>query len=316
MTPDPEPLTTFPTTIAADDRARTRMAVIFARDHPKLEGYAIAPVSNASPVYYKIKTGKAALSTMEACCPKAGAGIPALHVALCYEPREDLAYRVAVQSIGQHASSPIEIRPVDLKTLIDRGWYTRPTDRGSDGILRDVLSKHPMATEHAVARFFVPALYGFKGWVLSADCDILVRADLSELFALADPQYAVMVVKHDDYKGRDTTKMDGQVQSRYDRKLWSSVCMWQCSHPAHLVLRPGQFGILNRWPGRDLHGFKWLKDDEIGELPHTFNHLVGIDPPNPDAKIVHYTKGLPSMAGYESCEFSDEWRAIAEERAA
>ena len=73
--------------------------------------------------------------------------------------------------------------------------------------------------------------------------------------------------------------------------------------------------------GLELHQFKWLEsDDEIGALPPVWNHLVGYNPPNPDAALVHYTIGGPYFEEYRDCEFSEEWFAerdamlFAEER--
>jgi hypothetical protein len=37
--------------------------------------------------------------------------------------------------------------------------------------------------------------------------------------------------------------------------------------------------------------------------------LVGEYPPNPNAAVAHFTLGVPTMKGYEDCEFADEWRA-------
>jgi hypothetical protein len=121
-----------------------------------------------------------------------------------------------------------------------------------------------------------------------------------------------MVVKH-EYQPREAAKMDGQIQTAYARKNWSSVILWNCAHPAHRVLR---MGMLNRLPGRDLHAFCWLKDEEIGTLCQTWNWLVGttavpadIDPAR-IVKIAHFTLGTPDMPGYEDQEFADEWRAV------
>lgn len=318
---DPDPLTVLTPTVQADERGRERMAVNYAMRYPTADGYVIAPIHPKGGEFFRVARGKATRKTADECLPRTAARLSSgmLRVALCYDQREQVAYQVARTSLLAHATArPVDVTPLDIRTLLHRGWYTRPTDR-LDGRLVDVLSADrtdkggkPMSTEHANARFFTPALYDFKGWALSADCDILVRADIAELFALADPRYAVMVVKHPDYQPGSSTKMDGQVQTAYNRKLWSSLTLWHCAHPAHLVLRPGEFGILNRWPGRDLHAFRWLKDDEIGELPSTWNHLVGIAPPRADASLVHFTLGTPDMEGFGECEYADEWRAIAD----
>lgn len=225
---------------------------------------------------------------------------------LGWDPREQDAYRVACASIDR-TTPRARVQPISIQHL--PGLYTRPTEHRSNGLLWDVISEAPMSTIHAVARFFVPIIVGNPtGWALFSDGDILVRRDLTELFALADERYAVMVVQH-DYTPTSTTKMDGQVQTAYARKLWSSVILWNLGHFAHMELGP----LLNTVPGRDLHRFCWLKDEEIGALPSEWNHLVGISPPRPDAGLVHFTLGLPSMAGYADCEYAEEWRTYDRE---
>ena len=55
--------------------------------------------------------------------------------------------------------------------------------------------------------------------------------------------------------------------------------------------------MVNTLPGRDLHRFCWLEDDEIGELPPEWNHLVGIDPDTKAARpaLLHYTLGTAEV---------------------
>lgn len=224
-------------------------------------------------------------------------------VFLGWDDREAQAYAVAARSIRARSLHPVEIEAIALGNLRDRGWYTRPTER-RDGRLWDCISEAPMSTEFAISRFFVAHLMDFKGWALFADCDILCRGDIGDLFDLADPKYAVMCVKH-NYTPTETRKMDDQQQLAYPRKLWSSVTLWNCSHPAHEELTIDR---LNQYAGRDLHAFRWLWDEQIGSLPGDWNHLVGIDPPNPKARLSHYTLGTPDLPGYEDSEFADEWR--------
>ena len=168
-----------------------------------------------------------------------------------------------------------------------------------------------MATEFACSRFLVPRLAG-SGWALFMDCDMLVRTDLFKLFQIADPNKAVMVVKH-NHQPVETTKMDGQAQTKYPRKNWSSVMLFNCDHPANKKLTSE---LVNSVPGRDLHRFCWLKDDEIGELDPKWNWLVGHSDPAIDPAIVHFTDGIPTMPGYEDCAFADEWRVELERWAA
>jgi hypothetical protein len=143
-----------------------------------------------------------------------------------------------------------------------------------------------------------------SGWALYVDCDFMFRAPIENLFALADDGYAVQVVKH-AHVPAETVKMVGQPQTSYPRKNWSSLILWNCNDPAHDFIRP------NERPGLQLHQFDWLRNDEIGELPFEWNHLVGYSRPNMDAKAVHFTQGVPSMPGYEDCEHAREWRNYA-----
>lgn len=224
-----------------------------------------------------------------------------------YDARERDAFTIACTSIRQHAREPVDIMAVDLNVLQARGLYQRPLDL-RDGKLWDVISGAPMSTEFAISRFFVPMLatqYCDEpwDWAVFMDCDVLLRADIHELFDLADPTKALQCVQHKQEQGA-AIKMDGQTQTFYARKNWSSVMLLNLRHPAHRTLTATK---LNTWTGRALHGFNWLADEFIGALPAEWNHLVGVDAPDPEAKLVHYTLGIPRMPGYETCEHSGEW---------
>jgi hypothetical protein len=147
-----------------------------------------------------------------------------------------------------------------------------------------------------------------RNWAIFADADVMARADLMELLRCGDKTKACMVVKH-NHQPTSTTKMDGQIQTAYARKNWSSVVLWNCDHPKTRMLTPD---IVNRERGLWLHQFTWLDDNDIGELDPRWNHLVGEMPRRPDAKLVHFTTGTPNLAGHEHDEFSDEWRAELE----
>lgn len=218
-----------------------------------------------------------------------------------FDPREADAFAVARHSINRHLITPIPVRGVVLTNLRTGGLYNRPTSR-REGRLWDDISEAPMATEFSCSRFLVPAL-AKSGWAVFMDCDMLVRTDLLKLFALCDPAKAVMVVKH-NYQPTEGMKMDGQVQLRYARKNWSSMVAFNCDHEANKALT---VEMINSLPGRDLHAFKWLDDDLIGELDPKWNWLVGHSDPAIDPAIVHFTEGLPSLSQYADCAYADEW---------
>lgn len=159
-----------------------------------------------------------------------------------------------------------------------------------------------MSTEFAISRFMVPFLQQ-KGWALFADCDILAVGDIAELFALADDKYAVMVVKH-LHDPRENLKMDGQVQTKYKRKNWSSVVLWNCEHPAHDALTVDD---IEKRKGLDLHQFFWLSDEQIGDLPVKWNWLAGVSPPINDFGIIHYTLGGPWFEDWKGGPMDSLW---------
>ena len=105
----------------------------------------------------------------------------------------------------------------------------------------------------------------YKGWALFIDCDIVFLENVENLFALADDKYAVMCVQH-EFNPKPGLKMDGQVQTVYPRKNWSSVVLWNCSHPSNEKISVDRVNNPNH-DGAFFHRFSWLHDDEIGNCP-------------------------------------------------
>jgi lipopolysaccharide biosynthesis glycosyltransferase len=208
-----------------------------------------------------------------------------------YDTREDIAYRVCEYSIYKNSPSA-DVKSLKQSQLKRDGLYTRGIDPLS-------------STEFTFTRFMVPILTNYQGWALFCDCDIVWDCDIAELFKLADPTKAVMVVKH-DHKPTSTTKMDGKEQTQYPRKNWSSVILWNCEHPSNQKLT---IEDVNTKDGAYLHRFQWLHDHEIGELPAKYNFLVGwnkeaeVGPP----KAYHWTEGGPWFDKYKDCEYKDIW---------
>jgi lipopolysaccharide biosynthesis glycosyltransferase len=121
------------------------------------------------------------------------------------------------------------------------------------------------------------------------DIDYLCLADLAELFALCDDRYAAMVSKN-------VKKFE-----------WASMIMFNCGHPANRVLTPDY--VEDPKQARAPHGLDWLPDHLVGDLPREWNHLVGYDKPRSDAKLVHYTQGMPIFEETQGSEYTNEWLA-------
>jgi len=127
-----------------------------------------------------------------------------------YDPREAVAFSVLAFSIHRRASVPVTIAPLMLSQL--GRLMTR--------------ERHPLqSTDFAFSRFLTPLLSGYTGWSIFTDCDMLVLDDVAELWALRDERYAVQVVKH-DHRPREESKFLGAPQTRYEKKNWSSVMLF------------------------------------------------------------------------------------------
>ena len=209
-----------------------------------------------------------------------------------FDSKEVVAYHVLAQSIIEHASTPVAFSPIVLSHL--QGLFTRE---------RNALQ----STEFSFSRFMVPYLSGYEGWSLFVDCDMLARADIAELWALRDERFAVMCVKH-DYQPKTDTKFLGQTQTKYQKKNWSSVMLF--NNRRCRALTPD---FVNTATGLELHQFKWLDgDDQIGELPSAWNHLVNEYDYRGDAKLVHFTDGGPYFDEYRNDDYAEEWFATRE----
>ena len=135
---------------------------------------------------------------------------------------------------------------------------------------------------------------------------MILTTDIKELFDQADDQYAVMCVQH-DYKVTESTKMDGQKQTIYPRKNWSSMVLWNCGHPSNKTVTK-DFVNNPEITGAYLHRFSWLKDEEIGSLDHTWNYLMGVYNDIEKPKLIHYTEGGPWFENYRYCDYHQLWK--------
>ena len=220
-----------------------------------------------------------------------------LKIFIGWDSREDIAYQVCKQSILEHTSVPVEISPLKLKTLQKQNLYWRDVDKLA-------------STEFTFSRFLVPELNLFDGWALFIDCDFLFLDDVAKLFAQTNNKYAVMCAQH-DYTPKEGVKMDGQTQTVYPRKNWSSMMLFNCSHPSNKILTRELVNDEST-TGQYLHRFSWLKDKEIGKISHEWNWLVGWYKESKDGKpsALHYTEGGPWFKEYEDCDYAVNWYKV------
>ncbi len=210
-----------------------------------------------------------------------------IRIFIGYDPRETVAWHVLSHSLLARSSEPLAITPLALQNL--GPLMTR--------------ERNPLqSTDFSFSRFLTPHLSGYEGWSLFMDCDMLVLDDIAKLWALRDERYAVMCVKH-DHRPEETVKFLGAPQTPYGKKNWSSVMLFNNARCKALTPE-----YVNGASGLELHQFKWLaSDDEIGEIPRAWNHLVGYDAPAAGMSNVHYTIGGPYFNEYLDCEYGEEW---------
>lgn len=221
-----------------------------------------------------------------------------------WDARETNNYAVCVHSARTLMTRHIPMHGVVLDFLRQRKLYTRPVEH-RDGRLWDPISDAPMSTEFANSRFLVPHLQR-SGWALFMDCDMMFRADPNEVFDHVDSSKAVICVKH-DHVPTEGLKKSGELQTKYSRKNWSSFMLINCDHPANQKLT---LEMINTVPGRDLHAFCWLADDEIGELPKEWNYLVSVNERLANPKLVHWTLGSPNILPEDRTEFYTDYHFL------
>ena len=210
-----------------------------------------------------------------------------INVFIGYDNKERVAYNVLSHSIIQNSTKPVAITPIALNNLKDD--FVRE---------RNNLS----STEFSFSRFMIPHLMNYQGWALFMDCDMLMFEDIAELWRMRDDSKAIQVCKH-DYTPKEDTKFLGQVQTKYEKKNWSSFMLMNCKKCT--TLTPD---YVNKASGLELHQFKWLEGDHlIGDLPLEWNWLVGEYEHKDDVKNVHYTKGGPWFEEYRECDYSKDW---------
>lgn len=209
-----------------------------------------------------------------------------------FDPREAIGAHVFLQSIVSKCSLPVEA--VALTPQLGKELGIESEGTNSFGKMR----------------FAIPALCDFRGFAIYLDgSDMLCRGDLAELWGMRSGWEALQVVKH-DYQTQHPRKYIGtdleSDNQDYPRKNQSSAMIFNCGH--YLNKRSLNIQQLKDTPASYFHRFSWLTEERIGELPVEWNWLVGENQFNPQAKIAHFTLGMPGFSHYSDSEYADEWK--------
>jgi len=143
-------------------------------------------------------------------------------------------------------------------------------------------------TDFTYSRFLVPYLSGYKGKSIFIDSDFLCLADIWELVeSIKRPEPVVIV--------------DNKLQ--FER---ASMMVFQ-NNLCEFTLTPKKIDD----EANKLYDFAWAAS--VGYVAKEWNHLVGYDQPNPNAKLIHFTQGIPCFPETADCEFAAEWMTEAQQ---
>ena len=230
------------------------------------------------------------------------------HIFIGWDNREAISGIVCKYSIlksTKYLESNIHF--LEQKQLRKEKLYYRKSFTNANGQYFDSIDNKPFSTEFSFTRFLVPEIcrqQQLDGWALFLDGDIVVNTDIHKLFDLADDRYGVMWVKFNWLPDKsDKQKMDGMIQTRYNKKLWSSMMLFNLNHPD--VKKLDHISV-NQSTGSYLHKFQWIKDKDIGPLPEEWNFVPGVTN-SKTPKAIHYTKGGPWFEEYKDCDYGEVW---------
>ena len=154
-------------------------------------------------------------------------------------------------------------------------------------VLAQLPIKRKGLTEFTYSRYMVPRLCNYFGNALFLDADMLVLDDIWKLDDLCAPQMkGVSVVPHEKRK--------------FERPSLMYFNNARCRRLTPELIETGVPQTLD-----------WA--DSIGEIPSEWNHLVGYDNQRTDAKIVHFTQGIPCFPETKDHEYSAEWHREAKQ---
>lgn len=212
-----------------------------------------------------------------------------LNVYIGYDTNRSIVHDVCRYSIQKRTSEKINFHKIGSSILSKKDWWKIESQN---------------STEFSNNRFLTPYLNNFKDLSIFMDDDFLCNCDIKELLNYYDERYSVMVVKHKNYISSKNIKMENKNQTNYDRKNWSSLMIFNNSHPDVKKLTPE---YVNNSHPLNLHQFGWT--GEIGEISKEYNYLVDENEymQSDCVKFFHFTLGGPWYDDYKKCTHSELW---------
>lgn len=148
------------------------------------------------------------------------------------------------------------------------------------------------STEFTYSRFLIPYLENYEGFSMFIDNDFIWEKPFWEMFYFLHPDNAVACVQYDyELEKMSKTKMGGEENVMYPKKLWSSLMFFNNSHEDCKKLTPE---VINTATGQYLHQFEWT--DAIDRIPDKYILTEGMSDDEKRYHAVHYTRGGPWIA--------------------
>lgn len=220
------------------------------------------------------------------------------------------------------ALSPAESLDIYLLEHLDlrrRHYFNRPWRIDESGQYWDERDGKPFSVQFSHSRFLTPILArdaGYREWALFSDSDFLWLDSPIQLLNEVDDSKTVWVVPHNYTPEGTFRKIDGCVQTRYNRKLWSALVLWNLRSKYLPTVE-----MVNEADGSFLHGFRWMPDSEIGFLSERWHWCPHISPTTPEAieaeaanrpcpiSAIHFTLSTPNMPDHKPTPFDNLWNS-------
>jgi len=152
------------------------------------------------------------------------------------------------------------------------------------------------STEFTYSRFLIPYLENFEGVSMFVDDDYIFKSDFLPILFDLKRDDAVACIKHDYQNKGYTQKLGGEKDVWYDKKLWSSLMIFNNAHPDCKKLTPE---YVNSASGKDLHRFE--RTANVGEIINKNIYTEGYSDESEfdDAFAIHFTRGGPWVSNNE-----------------
>jgi len=240
-----------------------------------------------------------------------------------YDDSELEAFAVCRGSIKRKTPLSL-VFSIEHRSIRKNGLFDRPWKVEKDGTFLDTRDGRPFSTQFAHSRFLTPVLANrlnlSDDLIIFCDCDFVWLESpeelLKEIRAKKDfKEKAVWVVKH-DFKPGGVPKMINQSQVNYQKKLWSSLMVFNMdffndkkkadggsslpfSYSNDSLINTILINTVNNQSGQFLHSFEWLKsEDLIGSIDERWNFIPNHSEPRVfinQIGAIHFTHGLPSQ---------------------